>query len=161
MFYLPQYKEALVSPLDKDEVLRRLNIAVKHAKRQSLHHQKLDGPELELYLFNGLVSASAFSISLVIDKPENFYPLINGHLVAAKEGCEVSIEYALFQSVKIFYFFWLLLLTIIGLFTFFENNEWYWLAVTVVIQLASFFVIQSRFRAGLRKSRKELHRLIF
>lgn len=161
MFQLPHYKEELISPLDKEEIERRLKIVVKHTNKQSLHHQKLEGPEVEVYLFNGLVSFSGFSISLVIEKPENFYPIINGHIETIEGGSKVMIEYGLFQSVKLFYFFSLALFTSLGFIAFYENGAWYWLGLVIIVQLVSFYIMQSRFREGVKKSRKELRRLLF
>jgi len=160
MFYLPQYKEEVDSTLQKEEVLRRLKIVVKHAKRQSQYHYKLEEPEHEIFLFNGLVSEAGFSISLVIDKPENFFPIINGSFIENNEGSKIQLHYSLFKSVKLFYFFWITLLSAIAIYFLYVSQAWHWVLVSFLIQIASFFVMQSRFRTGVKKSRKELRRLL-
>lgn len=160
MFYLPRYQEELDSSLPKEEILRRLKIVVKHSPKQSQYHQKLEEPEQEVYLFNGLVSTAGFSMSLVLEKPENFFPIINGSVLESNSGSKTIIEYSLFKSVRLFYAFWVILLSAVAFYFLYQGNGWHWVGLSIIVQLASFFVMLSRFREGVKKSRKELRRLI-
>jgi hypothetical protein len=158
--YWPKYKEQLISKYPPTEVLRRLEITVKPVKKQSFHNQKLDGEEQELFLFNGLISGKSFSISKVVDKPDNFLPLINGKVLPFEQGSRVLVQYSLFKSVNWFFGFWFFLLLALTLIAYIEKQAIHWLVVPVIVQLCSYILVVARFKKGIVDSRKELIKLI-
>ena len=160
MALLPLYEETIFSTLSKDEVLRRLKITVKHSALQNMQHEKLGDKELEVYLFNGLVSENGFSISLVLEKPENFYPLINGTLLEDDQGSLIKLRFQLFNSVKVFYFFWTAFLSAFLLVSIFHTRSIISICSCLLIQLITYAVIRNKFNTGVKKSRKEILRLI-
>ena len=160
MFFFPRYQEQISSHLSSSEIIRRLKITVKYTSKQSMEHEKLGKSSSEVYLFNGLVSDTGFSISLVLEKPENYFPLINGKIISGQGQTLIQVEYELFKSVKIFYAFWTGLLFFFALYGIFQGPNYFLLISTILIQLISFWVVQNRFITGVKKSRKEILRLL-
>ncbi len=156
----PAKSEILISHLPPREIFRRLHLAVKPTNYQSFKNKSLDpGPE-EIFLFNGKVSNTGFAISQVVQKPDNFLPLIQGKVEGTSMGSLVYIKYSLFASVKFFLGFWFMLMIIFSMIAYAEHENMLTVSFPIIVLLASFWVILSRFNAAYEKSRKQLVRLI-
>jgi hypothetical protein len=149
--------ELLISPLSPEEIFRRLEISVKPANFQS--HTRFSKEDYE-YLFNGKCSLKGFSISKVVSRPDNFLPRISGKVEGASNGSLISLRFSLFPSVKVFFSFWIFLMSMLSLSLYHQNNDLFSFLMPVVVLLVSYLVVRSRFQKALKKSRKELLRLI-
>lgn len=160
MGFWPAYSEELISKYQPAEVLRRLSIAVKPAKIQPYHNERLHGAASDIFLFNGLVSKKGFSISKVVERPNNFLPLINGKVVMQNDGSRIKMQYSLFKSVNYSLAFWFFLLIGFTLISIIENKTASWIVIPIVIQVGSYALVVSRFKQAVLVSRRELVKLL-
>ncbi len=160
MQWWPGKSEIVVSNLPGHEVFRRLHLAVKPADFQSFQNRSLGHDPEEVFLFNGKVGETGFAISKVVQKPDNFLPLIKGKVEQSSTGSLVYITYSLFPSVKFFLGFWFILMLLFSMISYAQGEGLFTVFLPIIILIASFWVILSRFKSAYEKSRKELLRLI-
>jgi len=156
----PAKSEMFLSPLGQDEIIRRMELAVKPVKFQSFENRSLGNIEEDAFLFNGKVSKAGFSISQIVSRPNNFLPLIKGKVEGGDSGSLVHLEFSLFPSVKYFLFFWILLMLLFSIISFVQRDDILTIIFPIIILVASYALIISRFNDAYMRSRKELRRLI-
>jgi hypothetical protein len=156
----PAKSEMFLSPLGQEEIIRRMQLAVKPVKYQSFSNRSLGDNEEEAFLFNGKVGAGGFSISQIVSRPNNFLPLIKGKIEGVESWSLVHLEFSLFPSVKYFLFFWMLLMLLFSIISFVQKDDMLSIIFPIIILAASYALILSRFNDAYLKSRKELKRLI-
>lgn len=157
----PATSEMFLSPLGEKEIMRRMELAVKPVKYQSFQNRSLeDEMEEEAFLFNGKVGENGFAISQIISRPNNFLPLIKGKVEGGEKGSLVYLEFTLFPSVKYFLVFWLFLMLMFSFASFSQDEDVLTVIFPLIILIATYALILSRFKDAYRKSRKELIRLI-
>jgi hypothetical protein len=156
----PVKSEMFLSPLGQEEIIRRMELAVKPVKYQSFKNRSLGDIEEEAFLFNGTVSKAGFSISQVVNRPNNFLPLIKGKIEGGESGSLVHLEFSLFPSVKYFLFFWIILMFLFSIISMAQRDDILTITFPIIILGASYALILSRFNDAYKKSRKELMRLI-
>lgn len=115
MNWLPFGRETLVSALSKEELLERLAAVTRGAQAEWL-------PELPA-LFNGRVEANGFRISRVIEKGDNFLPLLLGKVEATPRGSILFLRYQLFSTTGFFLLFWTIVLFAASLFFFLVTHQ--------------------------------------
>jgi hypothetical protein len=160
MQFWPAKSEMFLSPFGQDEIIRRMKLAVKPVKYQSFENRSLGNIEEEAFLFNGKLTANKFAISQIVGRPNNFLPLIKGKIEGGDKGSLVHLEFVLFPSVKYFLVFWILLMLLFSIISFVQGDNFLTIIFPIIILLASYALILSRFKDAYRKSRKELIRLI-
>ncbi|HET8860028.1 hypothetical protein [Marivirga sp.] len=156
----PAKSEMFLSPLGEKEIIRRMELAVKPVKFQSFKNQSLEDFGVEAYLFNGKVGKSGFSISQIVSRPNNFLPLIKGKIEGGDNGSLVHLEFCLFPSVKYFLLFWIILMLLFSIISFAQEDNILTIIFPLIILVASYALIISRFIDAYYKSRKQLMRLI-
>jgi len=156
----PAKSEMFLSPHGQHEIIRRMELAVKPVKFQSFKNRSLGDIEAEAFLFNGKVGKNGFSISQVVNRPNNFLPLIKGKIEGGESGSLVHLEYSLFPSVKYFLVFWIILMVLFSIISFAQRDDTLTVVFPIIILVASYALIISRFNDAYQKSRKELMRLI-
>jgi uncharacterized membrane protein YhaH (DUF805 family) len=156
----PAKSEMFLSPHGQNEIIRRMELAVKPVKFQSFKNRSLGDIEEEAYLFNGKVSKSGFSISQIVNRPNNFLPLIKGKIEGGESGSLVHLEFSLFPSVKYFLFFWIILMLLFSIISIAQRDDVLTIIFPIIILVASYALIISRFHDAYQKSRRELMRLI-
>lgn len=149
MKFLPAASETIVLGITAEKAYEQLI-------RVTLRQSQVAGNLGHQILFNGEVEKDGFSVSLKIDRPNNFLPLVNGHFEPASKGCLLFLNYSLFQSTKVYLVFWSLFTLITGsVCILFINNIWY-----AIASFFSFALIQwvawGNFKIQLRKSREKL-----
>lgn len=115
MNWLPFGRETLVSAFSKEEVLDRLAAVTRGARREGL-------PEIRP-LFNGSVEEDGFRLSRVIEKGDNFLPLLLGKVEDTPRGCIIFVRYQLFATTRFFLWFWTLVLLAFSLFFLLGTNQ--------------------------------------
>ena len=115
MNWLPFGRETLVSALSKEEVLDRLAAVTRGTRSEGL-------PEIRP-LFNGLVEADGFRLSRVIEKGDNFLPLLLGKVEATPRGSILFVRYQLFSTTRFFLWFWTGILLGFSLFFFLGSQQ--------------------------------------
>jgi hypothetical protein len=77
-------------------------------------------------VFQGLIADDHFRISQSLRHPNNFVPMIEGHLDETSHGSIIFIKYKLFFSSVMFLVFWTFITLGAGAFLIFSNeNLWY------------------------------------
>lgn len=115
MNWLPFGRETLVSALSKEELLDRLT-AVTRGTRD-------DGPPELRPLFYGQVGAHGFRLSRVIEKGDNFLPLLLGKVEDTPRGSILFVRYQLFSPTRFFLWFWTGILLGFSLFFFLGSQQ--------------------------------------
>ena len=115
MNWLPFGRETLVSALSKEEVLDRLAAVTRGTRREGL-------PEIRP-LFNGSVEEDGFRLSRVIEKGDNFLPLLLGKVEDTPRGSIIFVRYQLFATTRFFLWFWTLALLAFSLFFLLVTNQ--------------------------------------
>lgn len=156
----PAKSEMFLSPHGQDEIIRRMKLAVKPVKYQSFKNRSLGDIEQEAFLFNGKVGESGFAISQIVSRPNNFLPLIKGKIEGGNSGSLVHLEFSLFPSIKYFLVFWIVLMLLFSAISIAQNDDILTIIFPLIILIASYALILSRFNEAYLKSRKELMRLI-
>ena len=156
----PAKSEMFLSPHGQGEIIRRMELAVKPVKYQSFKNRSLGEIEEEAFLFNGKVGKSGFSISQIVSRPNNFLPLIKGKIEGGESGSLVHLEFGLFPSIKYFLFFWIILMALFSIISIVQKDDILTIIFPIIILVASYALILSRFNDAYQKSRRELMRLI-
>ncbi len=115
MNWLPFGRETLVSALSKEEVLDRLAAVTRGTRREGL-------PEIRP-LFNGSVEEDGFRLSQVIEKGDNFLPLLLGKVEDTPRGSIIFVRYQIFATTRFFLWFWTLVLLAFSLFFLLVTNQ--------------------------------------
>jgi hypothetical protein len=115
MNWLPFGRETLVSALSKEEVLDRLAAVTRGTGTEGL-------PEIRP-LFNGRVEEDGFRLSRVIEKGDNFLPLLLGKVEDTPRGSIIFARYQLFSITRFFLWFWTVVLLAFCLFFFLVTNQ--------------------------------------
>ena len=115
MNWLPFGREILVSALSKEEVLDHLAAVTRGTRREGL-------PEIRP-LFNGSVEEDGFRLSRVIEKGDNFLPLLLGKVEETPRGCIIFVRYQIFATTRFFLWFWTLVLLAFSLFFLLVTNQ--------------------------------------
>jgi len=115
MNWLPFGRETLVSALSKEELLERLAAVTRGTRADGL-------PELRP-LFYGKVGDHGFRLSRVIEKGDNFLPLIQGKVEATTRGSILYVRYQLFSTTRFFLWFWTGILLGFSLFFFLVSQQ--------------------------------------
>jgi hypothetical protein len=115
MNWLPFGRETLVSALSKEEVLDRLAAVTRGTRREGL-------PEIRP-LFNGRVEEDGFRLSQVIEKGDNFLPLLLGKVEDTPRGSIIFVRYQIFATTRFFLWFWTLVLLAFSLFFLLVTNQ--------------------------------------
>lgn len=160
MQFWPARSEMFFSAVGEQEIMRRMKLAVKQVKFQSFENRALGERQEEAFLFNGNVKESAFAISQIVNRPNNFLPLIKGKIEGSEKGSLVYLEFSLFPSVKYFLVFWILLMCLFSVISVVQEDDLLTIIFPLLILVASYAVILSRFKDAYQKGRKELLRLI-
>lgn len=160
MHLWPAKSEMFLSPHGQDEIIRRMELAVKPVKYQSYKNRSLGDVEEEAYLFNGNVGENGFAISQIVNRPNNFLPLIKGKIEGGETGSLVHLEFSLFPSIKYFLYFWIILMLLFSVISIAQGDDVLTIIFPLIMLVASYALILSRFNDAYLKSRKELMRLI-
>ena len=115
MNWLPFGRETLVSALSKEEVLDRLAAVTRGTRTEEL-------PEIRP-LFNGRVEEDGFRLSQVIEKGDNFLPLLLGKVEDTPRGSIIFVRYQIFATTRFFLWFWTLVLLAFSLFFLLVTNQ--------------------------------------
>ncbi|HMQ01128.1 MAG TPA: hypothetical protein PKC24_15210 [Cyclobacteriaceae bacterium] len=110
--------------------------------------------------FIGEVGVKHFRISLKIEKPNNFIPIIKGHFESASNGSLLFLNYSLFQSTRVYLIFWSCFALVCSIVAFFvSENYGYSLIALFALGLIQ-WVAWGNFQIQLKKSRAKLLEVI-
>jgi hypothetical protein len=115
MNWLPIGRETLVSALSKEELLNRLATVTRGTRDE--------GPPEFRPLFYGQVGAHGFRIYRVIEKGDNFLPLLLGKVEDTPRGSILFLRYQLFSTTRFFLWFWTFILLGFSIFFFLGSQQ--------------------------------------
>lgn len=157
MHWRPYESETLVIPLSPEEIHRRLSLGVKQVDFQSIQKR---GEAPDMHIFNGHITEEHFKISLLIERPDNFLPLIQGKVDGTSKGSILFIQYKLFASTKVFMGFWCCLALLMAFLIYIQNHIWWYSALVIIGGLFNYWITVVNFHRKLRLSKTALHRLL-
>ena len=152
MNWLPFGRETLVCALSKEELLERLSSVTRGTRAEGL-------PELRP-LFYGQVGDHGFLLSRVIEKGDNFLPLIQGKVEATTRGCILYVRYQLFSTTRFFLWFWTGILLGFSLFFFLVSQQFLQGGACLSLMLVNYALAVFFFHRQLVPSKKLFQEVI-
>lgn len=155
MNIFPTYSEVLVSPFSSEEVARKLQAVTKKVNY-------LEGPIIlnKTHQFNGQVDRKHFHLSLIINKPDSFLPLIKGKIEPVKSGCILFLRYSLFPSSAFFLAFWGIVTFLLAIFFILYENQWLYALLCLLAGVGNFVFAWSYFNTKLKQSQIIFHQML-
>ena len=159
MEYLPFRSETIVLPYDVAELKHRLKKVIRPVKNK--YQQKTsEGAGSSGFLFNGVFKNNEFTISKIINQPENFLPLITGKIEATSVGCIVFLKYRMFFSTNMFLGFWSAVTFLMTLLFIIGYNNYLYATVCFGFGVANYSIAIANFNVQLRQSKKLLDKVL-
>lgn len=147
MSFFPNHSEVLVSTLQKEEILYRLNRVTKKANFLD-YTAEADAVQL----FNGSLEKNSFSISLVINRADSFLPLIKGEIESTPSGSILFLEYSLFPGSVFFLGFWTLLTVLLAFIFIFLVGNPYLAILSITLGIGNYWFAWSHFKRKIKIS---------
>ncbi len=144
---LPHASRTLVTILQPEEVFDRIR---KVTTRQLLT-QNLAPEQIR---FTGAVQPERFAISMRVNRPNSFLPIVRGRIEATHSGCLIFMKAVLFPSTRVYMVFWLLFVPAAGLIAMRQYDSFLPLIIAVVVDLAVLWIAWANFRIQFRLSMK-------
>lgn len=154
--FIPKKTETLVLPTSSQKLMERLDRIV-----YTFENKKEDQFEKSSYLFTGTIDHNDFILSLKLQRPDNFIPLITGKIEDTSKGSIVFIKYTLFKSTRMFLVFWTVLIFLLAIVLIaIQGKVWYG-SVALMVSLANYSVTVINFRRKVKLSQSYLKKVFF
>lgn len=106
--------------------------------------------------FTGIVQPRRFDVSLRVNRPNNFLPIVRARTEATQSGCLIFMKAVLFPSTRVYMAFWLLFVPAAGLIAARQYDSPLLLGVALVVDLAVLWIAWANFRIQLRLTMEAL-----
>ena len=150
--FYPGEEETRLIKISREQLYQRFEKHIKPIKHA--------GEDPGDYLFNGIWSEEAFSISLKLKIANNFVPLINGAIVSSDESVLIRLKYEFFPATKKLLLFWTVLTLLITAFFIGFHQAWLYGAISFGFCLVNYILSRENFKIQLRKSKRMLEKLL-
>ena len=147
MPFFPNHSEVLVSTLNKEEILKRLELVTKSANYLDYHIVKNNA-----HLFNGSLGKDRFRISLMINKADSFLPLIKGKIESTPSGSIVFLDYSLFPGSVFFLGFWTAVSVLLGMVFGFLVDKQVFALLSILLGIGNYWFAWSHFKRKIKIS---------
>ncbi|NJM24702.1 MAG: hypothetical protein HC859_03500 [Bacteroidia bacterium] len=151
---LPSARQTLVVALPWEETLSRLAGATRPSARSV---KETDNPEAP---FTGWVKANEFSVSISLQRPNSFVPLLTGKIERTTAGCIVFMRYRLFPTTQVYLVFWTVFSISIGTGIGHFTQHYSYLLFGLGSALLILWVSWANFKIQQRKTSEALTRLL-
>jgi len=152
--FFPKKTETLITSLGKSKVIEILTAELKT-------DIPVESEEIKKKWFKGFIQNDAFEISLILKRPNNFTPVIEGLVEADEDGkTMVLVKYQLFPSSKRFLLFWTILTLLITVFFIVPYQAYWYGAISFAACFVNYVITKENFNIQVRKSRRALARLL-
>lgn len=141
----PVRKETIVSPHHQSEVINQLTLLTT----PPVLSKKDETPSA---LFVGKILKDTFKISLRINSPDNFLPIIYGKVEQTSIGSIVFLKFKLFFSSLMFLIFWSSVCLLAGASLVFIAGETLYGCLAFLIGLINYAVTLTNFNRKVRHS---------
>ncbi len=149
MTILPGQDETIILAQSKEEVIAKL----VNATTPRILVQNQESPH---YKFTGWVHKEKFRISLKINRPNNYVPLIIGRVDSSSSGSLLFIHYRLFPSTKMFLMFWSLFVLFAGILLSYQYKTPTHSFLAIILLGFIHWVVWSNFKIQLKITRQSL-----
>jgi len=151
----PNHSEVLVSPLKKKEVEMRLEKVTQDINFLDYEQRIQKG-----FKFNGKVEKDSFSLSLVIDRPDSFLPLILGSIEETPKGCILFLRYRLFPSSTFFLGFWTVVTLALAAFFGFASQKPVYAGISILACIGNYYFAWNYFKRKIKISQQIFHGML-
>jgi hypothetical protein len=157
--FFPTKQETLEIQCNSKDLLDRLESAtiIDEVKTSKLDQQK---DTKKQYWFHGRLEPDAFKIALLLKRPNNFIPLVNGIIAEEAGKCNLVLHYELFPATKRLLLFWSLIALGATLFFAIPYQEFFYAAIALSFGIVNYIIAVENFKMQARKSRSTLKRIL-
>lgn len=151
----PNHSEVLVSALSKKEVEQRLEKVTLDVNFLDYEQRLQKG-----FQFNGKVEKESFRLSLAINKPDSFLPLILGKIEDTPKGCILFLRYRLFPSSTFFLGFWTVVTLGLALVFGLVSQKPVYAGISLLVAIGNYFFAWSYFKRKIKISQEIFHEML-
>lgn len=108
-------------------------------------------PEDEIE-FNGWFSDYSFRISKRLSHPDNFVPIVDGHIDPTSSGSILFVNFKLFFSSLLMVMLWTILSILLSIFFLFVYHEIIYASIAIVVGLVQYIVVMLNFNRQVVKT---------
>jgi hypothetical protein len=154
MNLLPHKTETFVVACSQREFLSSL----QKATSKNIRFQNADKNHEQLFV--GWIQRNKFRISLKLNRPNNFVPLVIGQCEATSSGCIIFVKFTLFPFTRMHLIFWTMFVLIMGVILFFQYKSYLLLLAATCIMGLIHWIAWANFSLQLKHTRKRLLKVI-
>ncbi|MCH6199035.1 hypothetical protein MMU07_05580 [Aquiflexum sp. LQ15W] len=151
----PNHSEVLVSSFSKKEVEERLSMVTRDVNFLDYEERLQKGCK-----FNGKLGKDAFRLSLVVDKPDSFLPLILGKIESTPKGCILFLQYRLFPSSAFFLGFWTVVTLALAMFFGFVSQKPIYALLCLLACVGNYYFAWNYFKRKISLSKEIFHEIL-
>lgn len=155
MALLPNYSETLILPIAASQVEAAIRAVTM---QQDLIY---DDVEKAAYTFNGKVDINGFQISLILNYPDNYLPMVVGRLEPTSVGCILFLKYQLFFSSRAFLFFWTFVTMLIALFFYFFQQHTLYAFLSFTVGMGNYWFAFLAFQKRVKATKTQLYKVLY
>ncbi|MDX1629803.1 MAG: hypothetical protein R3345_13945 [Fulvivirga sp.] len=149
MRLIPYKQETIVSSYTLYEVVEVLNKITTPPVRSKQYLEKNA-------VFIGTIRDNEFKISLKVDAPENFLPIITGRVEETSMGCILFLQFKLFFSSFLFLVFWSVICLAIALFFYLAVGETVYAFISLTAGVVNYVITLTAFQRKVKESHNVL-----
>lgn len=147
---VPKYNEIFVSSLHRQEIVMKLELVTQNIKYSDLENFRINR---DCY-FIGSVGINGFKLSLRVDKPDSFLPLVKGTIEPTAKGSIIFLHYSFFPSTEFFLGFWSVLSFLLTVFFLSVNQDWVFAALSALVGIGNYTFAFFNFKRKVKQSQK-------
>lgn len=146
---LPHFQETVISNQSSEYITTKISAATSSKLLLQPRHDPT-------HLFTGWVRDGRFRISLKINRPNNYLPLVIGKVEPTSNGSIIFLSYRLFPTTKLFLIFWDLFILIVFIAVGYQYQSVLYGVVGVVLVAFIHWIAWSNFNLQLKETRELL-----
>ncbi|HEX7014354.1 MAG TPA: hypothetical protein VF191_02520 [Cyclobacteriaceae bacterium] len=150
---LPHVSRTLVTVLQPEDVFDRM----RGATTRQLLTQNLAPEQVR---FTGVVQPERFAISMRVNRPNSFLPIVRGRIEATQSGCLIFMKATLFPSTRVYMVFWLLFVPVAGLIASRQYDSLLLFVAALALDLAVLWIAWANFRIQFRLTMRTLDEVL-
>lgn len=155
MLIWPYQTRTLVLSSPAHTAMKKLRETVNTVEKAK-YNPKLVSFIRDEYNFNGWVEDNKFRISKRISHPDNFLPIIEGHIEATSSGSIVFLSFKMFFSALLMLMFWTIISLLLAIFFLFIYHEPIYASIALAVGLIQYTVALLNFNRQVAKSWRTL-----
>lgn len=157
MRLLPIVQETWVLPHPQEEISKKLWNVTRPVGQHALIP---DVPEFD-FLFNGWIKQDRFKISRVIQRGNNFLPIIYGKIESTSKGSIVFVRYQLFFATIVFLLFWTVVTLLLAVYFYVYEKLYVYSGISLAAGIVNYTVAVLNFKKQVGISSKLLQEVMY